>query len=128
MAEVAALRTKLAGTVRESLQSQGKAYQSYGELLTRLGARRVKAPEFAREAADLYISAVSDAASSGVHIASDVIAAGARLLGAVTTSSTKAVRRAGTKVAREATAEASSSKPRKRRTRAKRPAPSSPQA
>lgn len=121
MAAADALRRTLGGTIREGLRNQGKAYQSYGALLTRFASQQIKAPEFARESLDLYIGAVGDAASTTIHAATEIAAAGARMIGVVATQSAKTVENTGTKVSRAAARveRAEEVAPRRRRGRAK---------
>ena len=99
MAEAEALRSKIGDTIRKGIVDQGKAVQSYGVLLSRLGSRTIKSPEFAREAIDLYIGAVSDTASAGFRVATDIVGAGAKAFGVATGESAKTIQSASAKAA-----------------------------
>jgi hypothetical protein len=81
MADGEGLRERLGEIVRESAVNQARVYRDVSGLLDRLASRKVRTAEFAREAVDIYLGALGNAASTGVTLASEAVHAGIRGVG-----------------------------------------------
>ena len=116
------LQDRLGDTIRQGMAAQARAYREYGALLDRLASRDIKAVQFARDSADLYIETMGRFATSGVKLAEDAMKAGLKGVGVAVSSTAEAVE----KGVDTANAEAGTGKRGKTTGRRKRAAKSSP--
>lgn len=109
-------------TIRQGMATQARAYREYGALLDRLASRDIKAVQFARDSADLYIETMGRFATSGVQLAEEAMKAGMKGVGVAVSATAEAVEKGVDK----ASAEAEAGKKGKTAGRRKRAAKTSP--
>jgi hypothetical protein len=92
MADGDKLRALIDEIIRESAETQAKAYHEYGGLLDRLAKQDIESVEFAREAVDLYVGALGKAATTGVSLLGESIMAGIKGVGEAASAAADAAR------------------------------------